>query len=150
MIYVAQIALTILGCMCLLWDLQFIDLMMISHLLHNTIYNYVIIGVKTIIKIYKMDYCSWLKKHWWFHNSSINTYIWQVVKMHIIITHVYICPNPGCTAWKMAIFITCQDCQTQVGDHHNNRLKCMISNDHSYRQSITLLLLVIIFQKIKL
>ena len=34
--------------------------------------------------------------------------------MHIIITHVYICPKTGYTARKMTFFITCQDRQTQL------------------------------------
>ena len=34
--------------------------------------------------------------------------------MHVIITHIYICPKTGCTARKMAFFITSQDRQTQL------------------------------------
>ena len=34
--------------------------------------------------------------------------------MHISITHVYICPKTGSSARKMAIFIICQNRQTEV------------------------------------
>ena len=34
--------------------------------------------------------------------------------MKTIITHIYICLKTGCTAQKMAFFITSQDRQTQV------------------------------------
>ena len=34
--------------------------------------------------------------------------------MHVAITHVYICSKTGCTARKMAFFITSQDRQTKV------------------------------------
>ncbi|KAK2177896.1 hypothetical protein NP493_573g01000 [Ridgeia piscesae] len=34
--------------------------------------------------------------------------------MHIIITHVHVCSETGCTARKMALFIISQDRQRQV------------------------------------
>ena len=75
--------------------------------------------------------------------------------MHVIITHVYICPKTRCTARKMVFFITSQDPQTQVlagdaiGNHHNNGLfKMHDFRDHCYRQSVLLLLFVIILRTI--